>query len=92
MPMYEFRCAACDQRFEALVDAGTADSECRICGAPGATRILSAQAAPFGVAQTVGQARKRERANAALHGDAKADFKAKREQARKRKRSESGES
>lgn len=87
--MYEFCCDACGERFEALVNAGTESEECRACQAPGATRVLSAQAAPFGVVQTFGQARKRERANAALHSSAKADFKAKREQARKRKEPES---
>lgn len=90
MPMYEFRCGACDQRFEALVDAGTDSVNCRICAAPEATRVFSAQAAPFGVVQSVGQARKRERANALLHSNARAEFKAKREQARKRKGSDPG--
>ena len=89
MPMYEFRCGACGERFEALVDVGTESSPCRSCEAPGATRVLSAQAAPFGLVQTFGQARKRERANAELHSRAKSDFKAKREQARRRKRPDS---
>ena len=87
--MYEFRCDACGERFEALVDAGTTSEQCRICQAPEATRVYSAQAAPFGLVQSFGQARKRERANAVLHTKAKADFKAKRVQARKRKASES---
>lgn len=91
MPMYEFHCGACDQRFEALVSAGTDSLDCRICAAPEATRVFSAQAAPFGVVQSVGQARKRERANALLHSNARAEFKTKREQARKGKGADPGD-
>ncbi len=82
--MYEFQCDACGERFESLVDVGTENAPCRICEAPDASRVLSAQAAPFGLVQSFGQARKRERANAELHAKAKSDFKAKREKARKR--------
>jgi putative FmdB family regulatory protein len=32
VPIYEFRCGACGERFEALVDAGTETVECRLCG------------------------------------------------------------
>ena len=71
MPMYEFRCGACGERFEALVEVGTESSWCRAV-----TRLAHpgplAQAAPFGLVQTFGQARKRERANAELHAKAKA--------------------
>jgi putative FmdB family regulatory protein len=46
MPMYEFECDSCGERFEALVDVGTSEQECRICGAEGAQRALSAPSPP----------------------------------------------
>ena len=61
MPIYEFRCDRCGERFEALVAAGTETAECRQCGAEGATRVLSAAAAPFALAKTGGEARRQER-------------------------------
>lgn len=46
MPLYEYSCEACGQRFEALVPAGRADdAACTSCGAP-ARRLLSLIAAP----------------------------------------------
>ena len=46
MPMYEYRCGRCDQRFEKLVRLGTDPSEvgCPDCGAREASRLLSAAA------------------------------------------------
>ncbi len=41
MPIYEFECGACGERFEALVDAGTERAECPACGAAGAERRFS---------------------------------------------------
>ena len=85
MPIYEFRCASCGERFEALVDAGTETEPCRICGAEGAERVLSAQAAPFGLVKSPGSARRQESKNAQLRDRTKADFKARRKRARERK-------
>jgi putative FmdB family regulatory protein len=82
VPIYEFRCVVCDERFEALVDAGTEVAECRICGAAGARRVYSAQAAPFGLVKPSGEARRQELRNAKLRERTKADFKAKRKRAR----------
>jgi putative FmdB family regulatory protein len=82
VPIYEFRCGACGERFEALVAAGTEADECRVCGAAGATRILSAQAAPFGLVKTPGAARKQEARNSELNKRTKAEFKARRRRAR----------
>jgi putative FmdB family regulatory protein len=82
VPIYEFRCVSCGERFEALVDAGTETEECRLCGAPGAVRVLSAQAAPFGLVHTPGSARRQEARNAQLRTKTKADFKARRQAAR----------
>lgn len=82
MPIYEFRCDACGERFEALVPVGTATEECRECGAPGAERVFSAQAAPFGLVKTPGDARRQEARNAELRTKTKSDFKKRRQAAR----------
>ena len=82
MPIYEFRCEACGERFEALVDRGTATAACRACGGDGAGRVLSAPAAPMRLVKTPGDARKQERKNAGLRERTKAEFKAKRARAR----------
>jgi putative FmdB family regulatory protein len=84
VPIYEFRCGSCGERFEALVDVGTTTEECRLCGAPGAERVLSAQAAPFGLVHTPGSAKRQEAQNAQLRTKAKADFKAQRAAVRKK--------
>jgi putative FmdB family regulatory protein len=84
VPIYEFRCGECGQRFDALVDVGTKSAVCRECGAEGAKRVLSAQAAPFGLVKSPGNARKQERKNAQLRERTKADFKARRKRAREK--------
>jgi putative FmdB family regulatory protein len=85
VPMYEFRCGACGERFEALVDAGTEAVECRLCGAPDTRRIYSAQAAPMSLVKPPGARRKQERANEKLRTDTKARFKESRRRARERR-------
>lgn len=85
MPIYEFRCEACGERFEALVDAGTESASCRACGTDGAERVLSAQAPPFGLVKSPGAARRQEQRNAQLRDRTKADFKARRKRAREGK-------
>jgi putative FmdB family regulatory protein len=46
MPLYDFVCESCEQRFEAR--AGEAQRPpCPACGAPRAQRILTAFAGPF---------------------------------------------
>ena len=86
MPIYEFRCDACGERFEALVDAGTEAFECRHCGAPDAGRVLSALAPPMRLVKSQGAARKQESANAKLRRATKERFKA----ARRRQREAGG--
>ena len=83
--MYEFRCGACGERFEALVDAGTETVECRLCGSPDTRRVYSAQAAPMGLVKSPGETRKQERANQKLRADTKARFKESRRRARERR-------
>jgi putative FmdB family regulatory protein len=75
MPIYEFRCEECGARFERLVGAGTEAVPCPDCGSTGTVRVYSAQAAPFQLAKTPGEARKQERRNAALKDATKARFK-----------------
>ena len=85
MPLYEYRCAACDGRFEALVDAGTESVDCRLCGAGETTRVYSAQAPGFSLVQSPGDKRRQERANTELRRRTKADFKARRRRAREQR-------
>jgi putative FmdB family regulatory protein len=87
VPIYEFRCEACGERFEALVDAGTEAADCRACGAAESRRVLSAQAAPLAHVKSPGATRKQERRNAQLRERTKADFAAKRRRAREARRS-----
>jgi putative FmdB family regulatory protein len=81
MPIYEYRCEACGERFEELVSADAAPPACPRCGAEETGRLLSAQAAPFDIVRTPAAMRKQERKNARLHERAKADFKARRRRA-----------
>ena len=43
MPLYDFRCEACDTAFEAVASPG-ATAPCPECGAPEARRVFSAPA------------------------------------------------
>jgi putative FmdB family regulatory protein len=83
--MYEFRCGACGERFEALVDAGTETVDCRLCGAADTRRVYSAQAAPMSLVKPAGERRKQERANEKLRADSKTRFKESRRRARERR-------
>jgi putative FmdB family regulatory protein len=82
VPIYEFRCESCGERFDALVEVGTESEECRLCGVAGAARVYSAQAAPFSLVKTPGAARRQEASNAKLRAKTKADFKTGRQRAR----------
>ncbi|MGI5864217.1 MAG: FmdB family zinc ribbon protein [Myxococcales bacterium] len=50
MPLYEFECRTCRERFEDLVRAADADMvvQCPTCGAKDAVRLLSAPAISLG--------------------------------------------
>jgi putative FmdB family regulatory protein len=78
VPIYEFRCDECGERFEALAAAGTGSAGCQNCGAEGAQRVFSAPAAPFGLVKSGGEARRQEGRNAELRRRTKADFVARR--------------
>jgi putative FmdB family regulatory protein len=42
VPIYEFECGGCGERFDRLVDAGTESADCPKCETAGAERRLSA--------------------------------------------------
>jgi putative FmdB family regulatory protein len=44
LPIYEFECTACGNRFEELVGANVGQIPCPACRAPKTVRILSPQA------------------------------------------------
>jgi putative FmdB family regulatory protein len=90
MPIYEFRCEECGAEFEELVKADGVAAVCPSCGSERARRIFSAQAAPFGLVKTRGDARKQERRNAQLRKATKDSFKAARRRAREGRGSSSG--
>jgi len=55
MPIYEFECGECGERFEELVAAGTERADCPSCGAAGGRRRFSR----FGLSQQPTSAQKR---------------------------------
>jgi putative FmdB family regulatory protein len=65
MPIYEFECEGCGERFEELVAAGATDVACPRCGASGARRLLSnvspASRQPRGAAVRSNESQRRER-------------------------------
>ena len=89
MPIYEYRCRVCGERFEELTSADAAAPACPRCGAD-AERLLSAQALPFDLVRTPAATRKQERRNADLRARAKARFKARREQIRRARSGDGG--
>ena len=90
MPMYEFDCGACGERFEDLVPPGTQTTECRLCGSGDTRRVLSTPGAPLKLVKTVGAARKQEARNAKLHAATKAKFKETRRKQREAKKGGGG--
>ena len=90
MPMYEFDCEACGERFEDLVAVDTQTTECRHCGSASTHRVLSAPGAPWKLVKTVGAARRQEARNAKLHSATKAQFKERRRKAREAKKGGGG--
>lgn len=82
MPMYEFECRACGERFERLVDVGTETATCTRCGTEGAERKLSS----FGLSRmpTPNQQRRMEDNRATNRGGARRRFQKTLDSARKR--------
>jgi putative FmdB family regulatory protein len=90
MPIYEFRCTECGTEFEELAKAGSRAAVCPSCGSERVRRVFSAQAAPFSLPRTRGEARKQERRNAKLREATKTRFQQARHRARRQRQSGSG--
>jgi putative FmdB family regulatory protein len=73
VPIYEFECGECGERFEELVPAGTEQATCPNCGTAGAERRLSS----FGLSRqpTAGQRRRMEDARGTNRDGARQRFK-----------------
>lgn len=41
MPIYEYRCGACDEAFERLIRAGESPGSCPACGSADVERVVS---------------------------------------------------
>lgn len=80
VPLYDFRCQRCEERFEALagVSAGAA---CPSCGSEEVERVYSAFAGPFTVGLR-GQAAKRSNATRAVREEQRRERKEARRQQR----------
>ena len=84
MPIYEFVCEACGERFEELVGAGTETTDCRACGEPGAQKVLSTPAQSPKLVKTGTQNRRSEDRRGTNRGGALQRFKESRRRARER--------
>lgn len=85
MPIYEYRCGACETAFEKLVTPGDGPAACPQCGSGDVERKLSAPAAPAQLVKSPGEGRKQERRNAELRKRTKAAFTERRRRARKQR-------
>jgi putative FmdB family regulatory protein len=65
MPIYEFECERCGERFEELVGSDAATPACPACAAAGARRLLSSVSPPGrqprGARVRSGESQRRER-------------------------------
>jgi putative FmdB family regulatory protein len=68
MPIYEFECGSCGERFEELVDRDAAEVPCASCGSTETRRLISPVSPPSrqprgpGVRSDEGRRRERESA------------------------------
>jgi putative FmdB family regulatory protein len=78
VPIYEFECRSCDQRFEELVGLHvgreTAEVRCPQCGAADTERLLSISYAPLPGQMTPNQKRRLEAKRGIDRGGAKERF------------------
>ena len=81
MPLYDFRCPSCDERFEERVPASETPP-CPACGAAGTERVLSAFAGPFTVGLR-GAAAKRSNAQRRVREEQRAERRAERDARRR---------
>lgn len=83
VPIYEFECGECGERFEELTPAGTETAECPRCGVAGAERRLST----FGVTHqpTPSQQRRMEDRRGTNRGGARQRWQRSLDRARERR-------
>jgi putative FmdB family regulatory protein len=84
MPLYDFRCRHCGERFEEFA-APAQSAPCPACGSKDVERVLSAFAGPFTVAPR-GVAARRSNAQRRVREELRTERKAERE-ARRREQS-----
>jgi putative FmdB family regulatory protein len=75
VPIYEFLCRSCGERFEEIVPTATTSSDCPACGEPGAERVLSPPAPPMHLVKTPRQRRRLDEKRGISEGGAKRRFK-----------------
>jgi putative FmdB family regulatory protein len=81
MPLYDFRCPACEHRFEQQVPYGELPP-CPACGHPACERMMSAFAGPFTVGMR-GLAARRSNAQRTAREEQRAERKAARAEKRR---------
>jgi putative FmdB family regulatory protein len=93
VPIYEFECRSCGQRFEELVGSHvgqkTAEVRCPECGAADAERVLASSYAPINRQMTPNQKRRLEGERGIDRGGAKERFRRQRAAERRAARRES---
>jgi putative FmdB family regulatory protein len=83
MPVYDFKCDRCGERFEAATRPGERPA-CPVCGAPDVERVYSAFAGPFKVGPR-GLAARRSNATRAAREEQRLERFAKQREERKQK-------
>lgn len=87
MPLYEFHCSSCDERFEELVGShvGLAEEDvvCPACGGTEVERLTASSYAPIHRRLTAGEQRRLEGSRSRDYARRKEEFKRKRAAARK---------
>lgn len=81
MPLYDFRCRSCGERFEGRVPVDETPP-CPACGAPDAEKVIGPFAGPFTVGLR-GVAAKRSNAKRRVREEQRAERKAEREARRR---------
>ena len=81
MPLYDFHCRTCGERFEART-AVDAVAPCPACGAAGTERVVSSSAGPFTVGLRGDAARRSNAARRAREEQRQAGFARQREERR----------
>ncbi|HLJ03475.1 MAG TPA: zinc ribbon domain-containing protein [Solirubrobacteraceae bacterium] len=83
MPLYDFRCRQCGERFEELVPVQELPA-CPRCGSPEPERLLGSFAGPFGVGLRGAAARRSNATRAAREERRQEGFAKQREERRER--------